>query len=174
MLTLSVELQRGGEVNFDIGVGTHWGGQRDKGVAWGSGTVLAAGTSTLGAKPSHLEPNPTGMQKPTKAPTSSRHQAVKARKRLFPLKKKKKEAENLSGFCIVLCKILCLDCSLVHFNEALIAGEITQAYHRHVIPRAEGSGGCEGVPPPHQHSTCPELPMSLFFLVVDTSPLGSW
>lgn len=73
-----------------MGVGTHLGWQRDKGVTWGSGTALAAEMSTVGAKPSHLEPNPTGMQKPTKAPPSSRHQAVKARKRLFPLKKKKK------------------------------------------------------------------------------------
>lgn len=87
-----------------MGVGTHLDGQRDKGVTWGSGTALAAGMSTVGAKLSHLKPNPTGMQKPTKAPPSSRHQAVKARKRLFPLKKKKKkEAENLSGprHCVV-------------------------------------------------------------------------
>lgn len=108
MLTLSVELQRGGEVNFDIGVGTHWGGQRDKGVAWGSGTVLAAGTSTLGAKPSHLEPNPTGMQKPTKAPTSSRHQAVKARKRLFPLKKKKGGGKPLRAQALCCVKFTAL------------------------------------------------------------------
>lgn len=146
-----------------MGVGTHLGWQRDKGVTWGSGTALAAEMSTVGAKPSHLEPNPTGMQKPTKAPPSSRHQAVKARKRLFPLKKKKKRRRKTSqGPGIVLCKIHRPDCSLVQFNEALIAGEITQAYHRHVTPWAEGSlgGGCTGCPPctstaPALSSPCP-------------------
>lgn len=78
------------------------------------------------------------------------------------------------GPAIVLCKIHCPDCSLVGFNEALIAEEITQACH----PMRKARG-CRMGPPCHQHRHLPQSPSrpperltSPFFLGVDTSPLG--
>lgn len=78
------------------------------------------------------------------------------------------------GPAIVLCKIHCPDCSLVRFNEALIAEEITQACH----PMRKARG-CRMGPPCHQRRHLPQSPSrppepltSPFFLGVDTSPLG--
>lgn len=85
-------------------------------------------------------------------------------------KKKKRKQKTSQGPAIVLCKIHCSDCSLVHFNEALIAREITHACHP--MRRARG---CRTGPPRHQHkhlpqsSSCPPEPLASLFLGADTA-----